>query len=162
MNIAEVRRLFAYNEWANARIVLSLRSLEQEQLERRIESSFPSIQATLGHIVSAEWIWLRRWKGESPESIPAWALEGTLETLVPQLTEVETERAQFLAGMSDGDLERKIAYRSIKGDPFETRFDDMFRHVVNHSTYHRGQLTTMIRQVGGVPPSTDFVVFTRS
>ena len=161
MNIAEARRLLTYTEWANARFVETIRNLSEEQLDREIVSSFPSIRATLGHIVSAEWVWLRRWKGESPPAIPAWATDGSLDAIVTVLTDVERERREMLATLSDAGLDRVIAYRTIKGDPFENPLAELIRHVANHSTYHRGQLTTMIRQVGGIPPSTDYSAWFR-
>lgn len=161
MNIADVGRLYAYTEWANARIIATIRELSDEQLDRHIDSSFPSIRKTLAHIVSAEWVWLTRWKGESPGAMPAWAVDAPLDSLVANLTRVESERRELFDSMTDDDLEKTLSYRTLKGDPFSNRFADLCTHVANHSTYHRGQLTTMIRQVGATPPSTDFSVFVR-
>lgn len=162
MNVEEIRDLFSYTEWANARIVETLRGLSEEQLTRTIESSFPTIRDTLAHVVMAEWVWLRRWKGESPTAWPAWAENATLDTLVESLHAVEEERRELLASLAEDDLRRGVEYRSLKGDPFTTRLDHQMQHLVNHSTYHRGQLTTMIRQVGVKPPATDLIVWFRN
>jgi uncharacterized damage-inducible protein DinB len=129
MKVADVRDLFSYTEWANDRILESMRGLSEDQLSREIESSFRSILAT---------------------------------DVVENLRIVENERRELLDSITDEDLLRELPYRSMKGDPFETRLDLQMVHVANHSTYHRGQLTTMIRQAGAVPPATDLIVYVRT
>jgi len=156
--MSDVRPLFAYTEWANARIFECVDGLPEAEYTRTIESSFPSIAATLAHIVSAEWVWLRRWKGESPTVVPEWA-GGARAVLHEKLREVEAERAAFLDTLTDAALAESFSYRSVKGDPFTRPLGITLQHVVNHSTYHRGQLTTMLRQAGAAPPSTDFTLF---
>jgi len=161
MNVKDVRRLFAYTEWANALFFDAVDQLTEEQYARTIESSFPTIGDTLAHIISAEWIWLRRWKGESPMVAPPWTTGASRETLHEQLRELEAERASFLEMLSDEALAAPLSYRSIKGDPFTLPLGEQLQHVVNHSTYHRGQLTTMLRQAGATPPGTDLSLFFR-
>jgi uncharacterized damage-inducible protein DinB len=78
MTIDEARELFAYSDWANARFFAAAEALTPEQLSGRAASSFPSVRGTLGHIVGAEWVWLRRWQGESPPSPPGWVAEASL------------------------------------------------------------------------------------
>lgn len=163
MKIDDVRDLFSYTEWANQRILETIRGLSEEQLTRTIESSFPSILGTFAHVVMAEWIWLRRWKGDSPTEAPAWSDKaGSLDEVVENLRAVEAERRALLDSLTDGDLLRELPYKSMKGDPFATRLDHQMAHVANHSTYHRGQLTTMIRQAGAKPPATDLIVYVRT
>ncbi len=162
MQIDEVRRLFSYTEWANARVIECVRGLNEEQFARHVPSSFPTIRDTLAHIVLAEWIWLRRWTGESPASRPSWSVEeAPLAVIVDNLEAVQNERRELLAGLTDEDLQRDLSYRTLNGDPHTNRLGDLMVHVANHSTYHRGQLTTMLRQVGATPPTTDLIVFLR-
>lgn len=163
MNRDEVRRLFSYTEWANARTIECVRGLDAEQFARHIDSSFPSVRDTLAHIVMAEWIWLRRWNGESPTERPAWTLNApSLETIVDNLEAIQRERQELLDRITDEDLQRPLDYRLMNGDPQTTRLGDLMAHVANHSTYHRGQLTTMLRQIGVTPPSTDMIVWLRN
>ena len=136
-------------------------ALTAEQLEAPLVSSFPSLLATLAHIVETEWIWLRRWRGESPTADPAWAAEPSLRELKRQLAAIEAERASFLSERTDGDLEDVVSYRGGDGQAFALPLADLIRHVVNHSTYHRGQLATLLRQLGHTPPSTDFTRYLR-
>ena len=162
MNVSDVRRLFAYTEWANGLFFDAIDQLTEEQYSRTIPSSYSTIGDTLAHIISAEWIWLRRWNGESPTVVPEWCTGASRETLHEELRKVETERAAFLATLTEDALAAPLSYRSIKGDPFTLPLGEQLQHVVNHSTYHRGQLTTMLRQAGATPPGTDLSIFFRT
>ena len=159
MQIAEHRRSLDYNVWANARIVDACARLSADQWTKDLGTSFPSIRDTVGHIVAVEWVWLRRWKGESPRALPDWAVAASVQSLRTKLDEVEAERAAFVETLVDADLPRRIAYINLKGEPWEYSLGDMLVHLVNHSTYHRGQVSAMCRQVGAAAPPTDFLVF---
>lgn len=158
MNLADIQRLFAYDAWANTLMFDCIESLAEEQYTRALGSSYPNIRETLAHIVGSEWIWEQRLHGESPSVIPAWMNEATVASLRAKLEEVGRARDEFLAS---ADIEQSISYRDLAGNPFTMKIADALQHVVNHSTYHRGQLTTMIRQVGATPPRTDLIVFMR-
>lgn len=159
MTLSELRRFFTYNEWANARILGAAEGLSREALTKDLASSFPSIRDTLSHIVAVEWVWLRRWKGESPSVAPDWAAAPDVQTLKARLRDVEAERAGFLDGLRDADLQRRVAYVNFKDEHWEYALGDLLLHLVNHSTYHRGQVATMLRQVGAGAPATDFLVY---
>jgi uncharacterized damage-inducible protein DinB len=161
MTTGEVRELFAYDAWANGRAFDAVSALPEEQQGHSIASSFPSVAGTLAHIVGAEWVWLRRWQGESPSGYPDWVATPMLADLRARLTAVEQERDAFVAGLSEADLGRVVSYRTLSGQAFEDPLNNLMRHVVNHSTYHRGQVATQLRQLGLKPPSTDLIVFQR-
>lgn len=159
MAIDLIRTLFAYDEWANARFLDAACQLSHEQWTKDLSSGFPSIRETLSHVVATEWVYLRRWNGESPTTVPGWAKAPDAASLRTRLTEVEAERAVFLASLTESDLQRQIAYRNFKGEEWRYTCRDLLLHLVNHSTYHRGQVATMMRQVRAHPPSTDLLVF---
>jgi uncharacterized damage-inducible protein DinB len=161
MTSGEVRELFAYGSWANARVFDAASALSEEQQHHSIASSFPSIGGTLAHIVGAEWVWLRRWLGESPSSFPDWVTTPVYADLRARLSAVEQERDAFLAGLSDGDVDRTISYRTLSGQACSDPLGNLMKHVVNHSTYHRGQVVTQLRQLGLKPPSTDLILYLR-
>jgi uncharacterized damage-inducible protein DinB len=161
MNTDEAQQLFGYGSWATALMFSAAETLTHEQLEAPVASSFPSIRATLAHLVVTEWTWLRRWLGDSPKSAPAWADQPTLTELKVQLAAIEAERASFLAQLTDADLEGVVTYRAPDGLAFSHPLGQLMRHVVNHSTYHRGQLATLLRQLGHTPPNTDFTRYLR-
>jgi uncharacterized damage-inducible protein DinB len=159
MTIDEARELLAYNRWANGLVFAAAAGLSAEQLRREIASSFPSVAASLAHIVSTEWVWLQRWRGESPTGVPAWVSTADLAELRQRLSGIEAGSETYLAGLGDDDLERPISYRTLAGQPHADSLSHVVRHVVNHSTYHRGQASTQFRQLGLVPPGTDFIAY---
>jgi len=159
MNLGEARDLFTYDDWANARLFRVLEDLTPEQFAKPIVSSFASLQDTVGHIVAVEWVWLRRWNGESPSGPAPWVSGASRETLRQALADVQTERVRFLAELTAERLNQVVAYRNLKGEQFQQPLWVLFQHLVNHSTYHRGQVATLLRQVGATAPVTDYVVY---
>jgi uncharacterized damage-inducible protein DinB len=157
----EMRDLYAYNRWANRRVLDVAARLSPEQLSRDLGSSFPSVRETLAHVLAGEWIWLTRWRGSSPPGLPeSWDLS-SLEVVRAQWAEVEADQRAFVEGLDEAALDRVVAYRDTRGDPYENPLGQLLRHVVNHSTYHRGQVVTMLRQLGAEAVATDLVLFCR-
>lgn len=161
MNLSEARRLFAYDRWANSRVATVVGELDEARRTAVLVSSYPSIIDTFAHLIGAEWVWLRRFQGESPAGFPDWLEAPSFDDLVRRLAAVEAERERLLESLGEPDLDRELAYRNLAGTPFRNRLGDLFVHVVNHSSYHRGQLTTLLRQVGATPIGTDYVQYCR-
>lgn len=159
--VEEFRDLYAYNRWANRRVLGAAARLSPEVLSRDLGSSFPSVLATLAHVLAAEWIWLERWRGSSPPGLPeSWELS-SLEAVRVRWAEVEAGQRAFVEGLDEPALERAISYRNTAGTPYQNPLGQLLRHVVNHSTYHRGQVVTMLRQLGAEAVATDYVVYLR-
>ena len=159
MNVGDIHSLYAFTDWANDRTLTSIEQLSDEQFSRSIGGSFPTIRDTAGHIAAAEWIWMRRFHGESPMTWPAWLTEPTQAALRAKFDEIRTERSRYLSTLRESDLDTRLDYRRFNGDAQSKPIGHLLRHVVNHSTYHRGQIATMIRQVGGTPIGTDLLNF---
>lgn len=158
----EFLELLDYDAWARGRTLDAAEALSPADFERDLGSSFPSVRATLVHVLSADWIWLRRWLGESPSAKPDdWRLE-TLADIRALWDDVAAERARFLADLDDAALDRVVSYRDLSGRAWDNPLHQLLRHAVNHATYHRGQLTTMLRQLGAQPVSTDLVLYFRT
>ncbi len=159
MNRQDVLTLFDYNRWAHQRIYDMVAGLSPEQFTKEMTSSFPSIRDTLAHILGAEWVWLRRWQGESPAKLLGGTDFPTVASLRERFAAIDAERQTFIAGVTDDRLAASFDYRDIAGNPFRLPYLASMQHVVNHGSYHRGQITTMLRQVGGKPVSTDLARF---
>jgi len=158
----EARELFAYNAWANRKLFDAAAALSAELYHRDLKSSFGSIHGTLAHIVWAEQLWLCCWLSQAN---PAVAQGRDLETLAAvrgRWEEVEAERRGFLQGFPDTRLAETRMVKPSTGGEFAHTFHEMFAHVVDHSSYHRGQVVTMLRQVGVVPPVTGLIFFYRN
>ena len=162
MNAADVLTLYAYDDWANDRMLAAIAELTEEQFTRNLVSSYPTIRDTLAHIAFAEWIWLERWRGNSPSQAPEWLDGPSFASLEERLHGIAAARRSYLTALTDERLDSAIHYRSTLGDEFTMILSDLLIHCANHSTYHRGQLVTMLRQVGATPPNTDFTPFARS
>ncbi len=157
--IEEIRELYAYTTWANDRVLDAVAELDAAAFTKDLGSSFPSVRETLVHLLAVDWVWLARWQGESPTGMPdSWDLS-SFAAIRAKWTEVQRARTAFVAALSDADLERPVAYRTRKGEAHVNPYGEMLRHVVNHTTHHRGQLVTMLRQLGRSAPDTDLIVF---
>jgi len=155
--LTEIQDLFDYNRWANQRLLAITATLSPGQLGRDLGNSFPSVHDTLVHMLGAEWIWLTRWKGTSPTGIPPeWDLS-THDALMGAWSVVEADLAVFVGSLTDEVLPAPIHYHNTQGAAFSSPLHHLMRHVVNHATYHRGQIVTMLRQLGVEPVSTDML-----
>jgi uncharacterized damage-inducible protein DinB len=161
MTVDEVLELFAYNAWANRKIFDAAAGLPEEQYSRDLKSSHGGIHGTLAHIVWAEQLWVSRWRGAPPPAVAQGRDLASLADVRARWEEVEAERGAFLRGLTAAGLEETRAVKPSTGGEYVHSFRQMFRHAVDHSTYHRGQVVTMLRQVGVVPPSTGLIVFYR-
>lgn len=154
----DIAMLYAYNRWANGRTLDAVEKLDPAAFVKNLGNSFASIHATLVHIAGAEWAWLRRWQGESPSKLPAGDFP-TVASLRERFESLDREREVFLAGMSEERLQQPFDYRDLAGNAMQLPLVQTMQHVVNHGTYHRGQVTTMLRQLGATPISTDLSRF---
>jgi uncharacterized damage-inducible protein DinB len=161
MTRQDLHHLVQFNFWARDRIVDAARQLSAEQYTRDMGNSFRSVRDTLVHLYSAEWVWLSRWEGTSPATPISPADYPDLDSLMQAWHELEPRFRDHVAAVGD-DVERVIDYRLMNGTPGRSAFWQMLQHVVNHGTYHRGQVTTMLRQLGVPPPkSTDLIAYYR-
>ena len=159
MDLDRIKALYEYNWWANARILDAASRLTPEKFTKDLRSSYPSVRDTLVHVMSAERIWLKRWKGTSPKAMLAPSDFRTISPLKARWAKVEREQAQFVSSVTEESLKTIIAYVNTEGETWRYPLWQTMQHVVNHSTYHRGQVTTMLRQLGAEPVATDFLVF---
>ena len=159
MDVKWIEQLYEYNGWANARIVEAASRLTAGEFTKDLRSSYRSVRDTLVHVMSAEWIWLMRWKGISPQAMLAASDFETISPLKARWAEIRQEQAEFVSAATEESLRSAVSYINTRGEPFTYALWQMMQHVVNHSTYHRGQVTTMLRQLEAEPIATDFLVF---
>lgn len=159
-----IRELFDYNYWARDRQLEACGALTPDQFVRPMGSSYASIRDTLAHLMGAEWVWLERWKGNSPTRADVAPnrlspeLFPTLESLQQRWQEVEREVRLYLSGLRDEKLAEPLSYVNFAGQNWSYPLWKTLVHVVNHGTYHRGQVTTLLRQLGARPAGLDLLV----
>ena len=161
MDLSHARLLVDYTNWANARVLQLAAEIDAEAFTRDLHNSFPSVRDTLAHMLGAEWVWFERWQGRSPSALPGGADFSTLAAIRPAWAELAGARDRWLAQLTEAELAAPLAYANMKGDRFVQPLWHQVQHVVNHATYHRGQVITMLRQVGGRVASTDLINFLR-
>lgn len=161
MNTQDFRSLYDFDSWATRRVLDACRSLSDEQFTRDLGSSFRSVRDTLFHICGAQWIWLERWHGRAPSTIPSAADYPSLESIRRRWTEIERDLLDYVASLTADDLQRVIHYKTMAGMSSFQPLWQCLLHVANHSTYHRGQITTILRQLGAKPVDTDLITFYR-
>jgi len=157
----EMRVLYDYNAWANRRAMEAASALTDEQFTKQLGSSFSSVRDTLAHIFGAEWVWLERFQGRSPGALPDAAQFATLPGLRTAWLEHEARLLRFVGGLTQEDLNRVMEYKTLKFGTYSNPLWQSMQHLVNHGTYHRGQITTMLRQLGAQPILTDLMHFYR-
>jgi uncharacterized damage-inducible protein DinB len=163
MNHADVATLFAFDTWANDLVFDALAELDDDALRRDLKASHESVFGTLVHLVGAEEVWLARWTSggqskvtlPSPDSIPA------LDALRQRWNQIRAERDAFVDELNDDTIGDSLTMTNSRGDAYRHTYQEMFQHVVNHSSYHRGQIVTLLRQLGATPPATDLIRFHR-
>jgi len=162
MSYSIVRHL-EFNAWANGQLAQVMKPLSEEAFYRENNGSFPSLAKTTLHIWGAQYIWYRRMQGESLRQAPMVAqppakaelLDGLLQSSADFVTFVKSKDAHFLSS--------RYQYTNMRGDHFEDAYEETLFHIVNHGSYHRGQLTNMLREVGVTKlPGTDLIHYLRA
>ena len=162
MDLADLRTMLDYHYWARDRMLDALDALTPEQFTRDLGSSFKSIRDTVAHTYAAEWAWYMRWQGEPPKALLPAEQFPDVAALRAAWTAHETNVRGFVESLGDEGVGRVIDYTLLNGSPGSTPIWQMVQHVVNHASYHRGQVTTMLRQIGATPAkSMDMIAFYR-
>lgn len=160
MDLESVRLLMDHHYWATRRVLGVLAGLTPEQFTQTVTSSFPSIQATVAHMINAEAVWLGRILGvplrvTQPEEIANGA--GAAEPW----SITEQAMRGLVSGLDAEGFGRVIRFATRSGKEFADPVWLILHQLFNHGSYHRGQLTTLIRQVGAQPVQTDLIVYYR-
>jgi uncharacterized damage-inducible protein DinB len=161
MSSEEMRLLYDYNAWANRRSLSAAAALAPEQFTKPMGSNFSSIRDTLAHIFGAEWIWLERFQGRSPSSLPDTTQYPDVVTLGERWGEFEPRLLNFVRALTQSNLDRVMEYKTLKFGVYSNPLWQSMQHLVNHGSYHRGQVTTLLRQLGAPAILTDLMHFYR-
>jgi|ERR1051326_3268528 uncharacterized damage-inducible protein DinB len=158
ISLSTLRELFDYNYWARDRQFEACAALTPEQFQRSLGNSFPSVRDTLAHLAGAEWVWLERWLGNSPRRFPRIEQPADLGSLTEFWRGIEHRVRNYLAHLDEQALANPLTYTNFRGETWTYPLWRTHLHVVNHQTYHRGQITMFLRQLGAEPVSVDLLV----
>ena len=149
------RLLVAYNTWANQRLLQHALSLDDEALHREGGASKGSILGNLQHVVSAQDVWLRRWRGQPWRQYEPPGRDG----IAAAFSASDRDLQAFAGDLTDEGWDRVIKYKNTSGVPYEVQLGVLITHVVNHGTLHRGEAGMLLAAHGRSPGDLDFVYF---
>ena len=148
--IDHLTHLFKYNRWATERTADSI---------LKCNAILPEAVKLLSHIVSAQYVWLSRIKGEKSDISP-WD-NFTTEECINKSKELTGKWISLFDAQKDNFVEERIKYENTRGEKFESSILDICTHVINHSTYHRAQIAKIVKDADGKPAATDYIVYQR-
>lgn len=161
MNKYDIQTLYRYNQWANAKIINAASNLTTEQFIAPDEYPHGGLRGTLTHLLFAEWIWRKRWEGESPTIRLVPEYFPTFESLKLRWSAEEAELMKFVEQVDDRRLNLPFQYFSTEGVKYENILWESMMHVVNHGTQHRSEVAAMLTKLGHSPGDIDMILFLR-
>jgi uncharacterized damage-inducible protein DinB len=170
----QFRSLARYNTWMNRKLYAGAADLGDEQRKRNLGAYFGSVAGTLNHILIADRIWMARFTGDDGSYLSRdrfgepIAFEGLAQIVYPVFAELRQNREhldrqiEFWSGnLTLDELEGNLTYFNTTGKRFSHPLWQAAIHFFNHQTHHRGQVTTLLFQLGKDPGVTDFAAFVR-
>ncbi len=159
MTKKDIELLLTYNRWANQQSLSATARLTPQEFVQDLRSSHRSVRDTVVHGMWAEWIWLMRWQGKSPRTVFDPRDYPDIGSIRTRWSEITNEQLSFVGTLNDVSLEKVLTYTNTQGEAWSYPLWQMIYHAVNHSTYHRGQIVTLLRQLGANVATTDFLVY---
>lgn len=136
-----------YTELADQRIIEIFKSATTEM---------PDAERLFSHVLNAQHIWAQRISGKIP-LYGVWDIHHKAN-----FESIAAENFKLIrTALKDNTLDKKILYRNTQGAQYENRLDEILFHLFNHSTYHRGQVVTLLKKEGFTPPVTDYIMLKR-
>lgn len=161
MNKDYIQTLYHYNQWANARILETAAKLSLEQFLAPSEHPHRYLRSVLTHTLFAEWIWRKRWEGESPVTRLKPDDFSTFESIRARWQAEETELMKFVENVTEEKLNAPFHYTSTEGVKYENILWESLVHVVNHGTQHRSEAAAILTELGFSPGDLDMILFLR-
>lgn len=150
-----------YTIWANNRIFDRLLQLKEEEVNKEIASSFPSVFKTCVHMLDAVSIWWLRHKMVENITYQGDSFNGSFAELIKAIKQKDADWKEWIDGASEMQVQHVFAYIRNK-EQNKIAVNDLLLHLFNHATYHRGQLVTLLRQLGAEKiPATDYSQYCR-
>lgn len=155
ISAAAARELLLYMLWADRHMLAAVRPVQPEHLTRDAGVSFGSLLGTMVHMLGAQRVWLSRFSGHPLDHLPAADDFPDLPAWIHGWEETASGIEAFLAGLTDQQLAAPLTWTNFRGATYTQPLWQLVIHLVNHSSYHRGQVVSLLRQMGYEPPPTD-------
>ena len=145
------RDLFQYNDWANQRVLITL-----EKCDFKNEK----LLLLFSHLISAQIVWLNRIKDIPTSPFPIWE-QYKLRELRSMTEESSANWLNYLDSHKFETFEEMVFYKNSTGKKYENTIREIINQVINHSTYHRAQIASLLKEEGIEPPVTDYIIYAR-
>jgi uncharacterized damage-inducible protein DinB len=152
-----IRSLYRYSAWANGRILDTAAGLDRDQLLAGAGASGESIRDTLVHTFGAQWLYLERWRGRSPRSLPAPVEFPDFASVRARWNEIERATTLFVGGLTDAQIAAVVGYTNFEGERWAYPLWQQMLHQVNHATQHRSEAAMMLTRAGHSPGWLDYL-----
>jgi uncharacterized damage-inducible protein DinB len=156
---ATAREMLLYTLWADRRMLATVRDVRPEDLNRDAGISFKSLLGTMAHMLGAQKMWLGRFSGAPLARVPGIADFPDLPAWIEGWEETAAQTEAFMATLTDEQLDAEITWTTTTGQTYTRPLWQPVLHLANHTTYHRGQVVSLLRQMGYQPQSTDLVYY---
>ena len=159
MDRDHIVRQVAFHHWATDLTLGALSSASTEQLDRKWGGSFGSGRALLRHVIGVERLWCDRWSGHSAKALPDYPPGYAGRDFRSEWEKTKSDQQRFVTALTPKQLAGDLTYVNLKGETWTYPLSDVLVHCVNHGTYHRGQLTHLLRDLDLTAPGTDYLIF---
>ncbi|QBP40508.1 DinB family protein [Paenisporosarcina antarctica] len=156
----EWQSMFRYHKWATQKLLDHVESQDASVFHQEAKNSFKSISETYSHILSVDYIWYKRLTGNEK---PEWQVFDVSKVSITKdgFSQLHKEMVQYFGTLTDDQWKETLHFTNIKGDPFSNTREEMFFTFINHSSYHRGQVTSFLRQFDIKGIAIDYIYFTQ-
>jgi uncharacterized damage-inducible protein DinB len=156
---AHCAELLSFHHWRQQRVSTLLASVDNSYLEKELKGSFGSLLVVLSHLVWAEKVWLGR---VDSRELAAMNADTDAASLLREWNLVTAKWHKAIQNADPAGFDRPIRYHAVNGDAYENTLFEIVTHMVDHSTYHIGQMMNAVRAFGLEPVSTNYIHYLRA
>lgn len=161
IDVAAIKSLMHYSDWANEHLARAAAGMAPEQLDKPFDIGMGTLRRTLLHILAGETVWLKRWQGERDTPWPCEDEHTSPADIADRFMSNAGQRDAFLNSITALKTCERITYRDSKGSLFSATLADMMIQMCMHSTHHRAQAVNIFRRLGEIPPELDYMMSVR-
>lgn len=151
-------KLFAYHQWASQEILSHTEGLGDAVFTREGDSSFPSIKETVRHVITVEKLWLLRMTGIEKPAAEQFHVDTAAEAKQAFML-LHAEMELYFSSLTEDQWQEVMRFKNLRGNSFEETREEMLFTFINHASYHRGQIVSLLRQFGGEGTVLDYIYF---
>ena len=159
VRVRELAELLDYSAWATMRAWIAVHGSGPECWTAQVPGSFACLRDLLHHLAFADWVWLRRVLGSAPQLPAARDVAGS--TLVGIVHDLAARWRAFVAALDESQVDRQVRYRTLAGASASSSLREIVQHLVTHASYHRGQVSQLLGELGAKAAPTDLIDYFR-